>query len=151
MKLIEDLKNFALRGNVIDLVVGFTVGAAFTTIAKSLVDDVIMPPVGVLMGDLDFKDMYVVLRGPEDLPAGATLAAAKAAGAATINYGVFINNVIAFALVTLVMFFLISMIQKLDKKKPAAAADPVTKQCIECCTEIPLAAKRCPNCTSQLA
>ncbi len=150
MKLVEDLKNFALRGNVIDLVVGFTVGAAFTTIAKSLVDDIIMPPVGVLMGSLDFKDMYVVLKGPEDLASGLSLAAAKTAGAVTLNYGAFINNVIAFALVTMVMFFLISAIQKLDRKKPAPAAAPVTKQCSECCTEIPLAAKRCPNCTSQL-
>jgi len=150
MKLVEDLKNFALRGNVIDLVVGFTVGAAFTTIAKSLVDDVIMPPVGVLMGDLDFKDMFVVLNAAEDYTA-TTLAQAKADGVATLNYGVFINNVIAFALVTLVMFFLISMIQRLDRKKPAPAAAPVTKQCTECCTEIPLAAKRCPNCTSPLA
>ena len=147
MKLVDDLKNFALRGNVIDLVVGFTVGAAFTTIAKSLVDDIIMPPVGVLMGNLDFKDMYVVLRGPEDLASGASLAAAKAAGSATINYGVFINNIIAFALVTLVMFFLISLIQRLDRK-PAAA--PNTKPCPQCATDIPIAAKRCPNCTSQL-
>ncbi len=154
MKLVEDLKNFALRGNVIDLVVGFTVGAAFTTIAKSLVDDVIMPPVGVLMGDLDFKDMYVVLNAPaglEEKYPDMTLAAAKELGLATLNYGVFINNVIAFALVTLVMFFLISAIQRLDRKKPAPAVAPVTKQCTECCTEIPLAAKRCPNCTSQLA
>lgn len=150
MKLVEDLKNFALRGNVIDLVVGFTVGAAFTTIAKSLVDDIIMPPVGVLMGSIDFADMYVVLKGPEDLASGLTVAAAKEAGAVTLNYGMFINNVIAFALVTLVMFFLISAIQRLDRKKPAPAAAPVTKQCAECCTEIPLAAKRCPNCTSQL-
>jgi len=149
MKLVQDLKNFALRGNVIDLVVGFTVGAGFTSIAKSLVDDIIMPPVGVMMGNLDFKDLYVVLRGPEDLAPGLSLAAAKAAGAATLNYGIFINNVIAFSLVTLVMFFLISGIQRLDRKKPAAAA-PNTKPCPQCCTDIPLAAKRCPNCTSQL-
>src|SRR5690349_12036090 len=101
MKLVEDLKNFALRGNVIDLVVGFTVGAAFTTIAKSLVDDIIMPPVGVLMGNLDFKDMFVVLRDGKAAGPYHGLAEAKAAGAATLNYGVFINNVIAFALVTL--------------------------------------------------
>lgn len=150
MKLVEDLKNFALRGNVIDLVVGFTVGAAFTTIAKSLVDDIIMPPVGVLMGSLDFKDMYAVIKGPADLAPGLSLAAAKDAGAVTINYGAFINNIIAFALVTLVMFFLISGIQRLDRKKEAAPA-PHTKPCPECCTDIPLAAKRCPNCTSQLA
>lgn len=150
MKLVEDLKSFALRGNVIDLVVGFTVGAAFTTIAKSLVDDIIMPPVGVLLGDLDFKDLYVVLKAPTEIAPGTSLAAAKSAGAATINYGVFINNVIAFALVTLVMFFLISLIQKLDRKKPAPAA-PTTKPCPQCCTDIPLAAKRCPNCTSQIA
>lgn len=150
MKLVEDLKNFALRGNVIDLVVGFTVGAAFTTIAKSLVDDIIMPPVGVLLGDLDFKDMFVVLKGPEGYTP-TTLSQAKTDAVATLNYGVFINNMIAFALVTLVMFFLISMIQRLDRKKAEPAAAPVTKQCSECCTEIPLAAKRCPNCTSQLA
>jgi large conductance mechanosensitive channel len=150
MKLVEDLKNFALRGNVIDLVVGFTVGAAFTTIAKSLVDDIIMPPVGALMGNLDFADMYIVLKsGATPITSGMSPAAAKAAGAVTLNYGTFINNVIAFALVTLVMFFLISAIQKLDRKKPAAAA-ATTKPCPQCCTEIPLAAKRCPNCTSQL-
>ena len=149
MKLVEDLKNFALRGNVIDLVVGFTVGAGFTTIAKSLVDDIIMPPVGVLMGSLDFKDMFIVIKAPADLKPGLGLAAAKAAGAVTLNYGVFINNTIAFALVTLVMFFLISGIQRLDRKKPAAAP-PATKSCPHCATDIPVAAKRCPNCTSQL-
>ncbi len=147
MKIIDDLKNFALRGNVIDLVVGFTVGAAFTTIAKSLVDDIIMPPVGALLGDLDFKDLYVVVKAPAEIAPGTSLAAAKAAGAATINYGVFINNVIAFMLVTLVMFFLISLIQRLDRKPTAA---PTTKPCPQCATDIPLAAKRCPNCTSQL-
>src|SRR4051794_22604974 len=128
MKLIDDLKAFALRGNVIDLVVGFTVGAAFTTIAKSLVDDIIMPPVGVLMGNLDFKDMFVVLRDSKGAGPIRSLAEARAAGAATLNYGVFINNVIAFSLVTLVMFFLIRLIHRMDGKKSAAAA---TKPCPE--------------------
>ncbi len=93
--------------------------------------------------------MYVVLKGPADLAHGLSPAAAKAAGAVTLNYGIFINNVIAFALVTLVMFFLISAIQRLDRKKPATTS-PTTKPCPQCCTDIPLAAKRCPNCTSQL-
>ena len=151
MKLVEDLKNFALRGNVIDLVVGFTVGAAFTSIAKSLVDDIIMPPVGVLMGSIDFADMYVVLKsGAKEIVHGMSPAEAKAAGAVTLNYGVFINNVIAFALVTLVMFILISAIQKLDRKKPAPAA-ATTKPCPECCMDIARAAKRCPHCTTQVA
>jgi len=148
MKLVDDLKAFALRGNVIDLVVGFTVGAAFTTIAKSLVSDIIMPPVGVVMGNLDFADLYIVLKSPEDLAPGLSVDAAKAAGAVTLNYGLFLNNVIAFVLVTLVMFFLISLIQKLDRKKVEEA--PTTKPCPECCSDIPLAAKRCPNCTSQI-
>lgn len=151
MKIIDDLKAFALRGNVIDLVVGFTVGAAFTTIAKSLVDDIIMPPVGVLMGSIDFADLYVVIKGGDAVTSGMTPAAAKAAGAVTINYGAFINNVIAFLLVTLVMFFLIRLIQRLDefgKKQEADVA--TTKPCPECCTDIPVAARRCPNCTSQL-
>jgi large conductance mechanosensitive channel len=151
VKILDDLKNFALRGNVIDLVVGFTVGAAFTSIAKSLVDDIIMPPVGVLMGSIDSADMYAVIKNSAVVTPGMTPATAKAAGAVTINYGAFINNVIAFLLVTLVMFFLIRLIQRLDdpfKKKQAAS--PTTKPCPQCCTDIPLAAKRCPNCTSQL-
>jgi large conductance mechanosensitive channel len=152
MKIVDDLRNFALRGNVIDLVVGFTVGAAFTTIAKSLVGDIIMPPVGVVLGDIDFADLYVVLKGPEDLAPGLNVDAAKAAGAVTLNYGLFLNNVIAFVLVTLVMFFLIRMIQRAEEfaKRGAPAPAATTRPCPYCCSEIAIAATRCPNCTSQL-
>lgn len=157
MSMLEDLKNFALRGNVVDLAVGFTVGAAFTSIARSAVDDIIMPPVGLLMGRVNFADLYVVLRqGQEELPANATLAQAQAAGAVTLNYGQFINAVIAFLLITLVMFFLIRLIMKLEREldertaKGEAPPEATTKKCPYCFQVIPAEATRCGFCTSQL-
>ena len=120
MKLFDDLKKFALRGNVVDLVVGFTVGAAFTTIAKSLVDDIIMPPVGLLMGSLDFKDLFFVLKAPDGFEAGSLNAAKNTAGVVTINYGVFINLIINFIIVAFVMFLLIKGMNKMRKEAPAA-------------------------------
>ena len=144
MGIIKEFKEFAMRGNVVDMAVGIIIGAAFGKIVSSFVADVLMPPLSMLLGQVNFTNWFVTMTGGEF----ATLEDAKAAGAVTLNYGAFINNVIAFALVTLVMFFLISGIQRLDRKRPAAA--PNTKACPQCCTDIPLAAKRCPNCTSQL-
>lgn len=156
-QFFEEFKAFALRGNVVDLAVGFTVGAAFSTIAKSFVDDIIMPPVGLLLGQSEFSDMYWLLKaGTEETPPYATLADAQAAGAVTINYGVFINNILAFLIVALVMFFLIRALNRLentieeelgyDDKK----VEPTTKKCPYCISTIPRRASRCPNCTSQL-
>ncbi len=142
----KDLKAFILRGNVIDLAVGIIIGAAFGKIVSSLVNDVLMPPIGLLLGRVDFSNLFVSLSGkPYE-----SLAAAKAAGASTINYGVFVNVVIDFLIVAVVMFFLIRGINKLSAKPKAAPPAPTTKDCPYCLTAIPLKATRCPHCTSQL-
>lgn len=157
--ILNEFKSFALRGNVVDLAVGFTVGAAFSTIAKSLVDDIIMPPVGLLVGQSEVSDMFWLLKGgTEQAPPYATLADAQAAGAVTINYGIFINNVIAFLIIALVMFLLIRGINRLENTMEAEAgqedtdkpAEPTTKKCPYCLSTIPRRATRCPACTSQL-
>ena len=146
----KDFKAFLMRGNVIDLAVGFVVGAAFGAIVKSLVDDVIMPPIGLLLGKVDFSNLFVLLKdGAKAAPPYASLADAKAAGAVTLNYGVFINTLISFVIVSAAVFVLVRMVNKLQKQP--APAPPNTKPCPHCATDIPLAAKRCPNCTSQLA
>jgi large conductance mechanosensitive channel len=154
MSFLSDFKQFALRGNIVDMAVGFTVGAAFTTIAKSLVDDMIMPLIGLAVGKVDFSNLYFLLKdGPKAAPPYTTLAEAHAAGAVTINYGNFINNCIAFLLVAMAMFFLLRLINNLEKhfgEKKAEEA-PTTKECPECFSSINLKAKRCPNCTATIA
>lgn len=139
-----EFREFIARGNVIDLAVGIIIGAAFGDIVKSLVNDIIMPPIGMLLGSVDFTDLYINLTNTDY----DSLAAAKEAGAATINYGAFINTVINFLIVAFVIFLLIKQINRL-KRKPAPA-DPTTKDCPFCLTAIPIKATRCPNCTSHL-
>ncbi|MCB0197186.1 MAG: large conductance mechanosensitive channel protein MscL [Anaerolineae bacterium] len=155
--MLNDLKEFAMRGNVVDLAVGFTVGVAFTTIAKSLVDDIIMPVVGLVVGQVEFKDMFLLLKeGTEQAAPYATLADAQAAGAVTVNYGVFINNVLAFLIVTVVMFMLIRLINKVEKEledefgTQQEEGAPTQKKCPFCLSTIPWKATRCPQCTSEL-
>lgn len=146
----KDFKTFLMRGNVIDLAVGFVVGAAFGAIVKSLVDDIIMPPIGLALGKVDFSNLYVLLHeGTKAAPPYASLADAKAAGAVTLNYGAFINTLISFIIIAAAVFLLVRLVSRLHK--PPAAAAATTKPCPYCATDIPLAAKRCPNCTSQLA
>ena len=146
----QDFKAFLMRGNVIDLAVGVIIGAAFGTVVSSLVDDVIMPPIGLALGGVDFSSLYVLLKaGPKAPPPYASLADARAAGAVTVNYGAFINNVVTFLIVALAVFLLVRAISRLYKR-PAPPA-PDTKPCPFCAMTIPLAATRCPNCTSQLA
>lgn len=146
---MKDFKNFIMRGNVVDMAVGIIIGAAFGTIVASLVNDVIMPPIGLALGNVDFTNLFVVLK-----PAGASfasLADAKAAGAVTINYGSFINTIIIFLIIALVVFFgIVRPISKLTAKKPAPAGPPTTKECPYCKSTIALGASRCPNCTSEL-
>jgi large conductance mechanosensitive channel len=157
MGAIQQFKEFATRGNLVDMAVGFTVGAAFTTIARSLVDDIIMPAVGLVVGNREFEDLFYVLKsGTANDPPYKTLAAAQEAGAVTINYGVFVNNILIFFIVALVMFLLIRGIQRLenviedelgiDSDKDA----PKTKKCPYCISTISRKATRCPECTSQL-
>lgn len=158
MSVIGEFKKFALRGNMIDLAIGFTVGAAFTTVVRSLVDDVIMPPLGLIMGSKDFSNYFFVLKeGREALPLGATIARARELGAVTLNYGQFFNNVLAFAVVALAMFVTIRIINRIDDRLEKqfgqvekAPAEPSEKKCQFCLTTIPYRATRCPQCTSEL-
>jgi large conductance mechanosensitive channel len=146
----NDFKTFIMRGNVLDLAVGVIIGAAFGTVVKSLVDDVIMPPIGLAIGGVDFSNLFVVLKeGATAAPPYASLAEAKAAGAVTLNYGAFVNTIITFLIVALAVFMLVRIVSKLHKQP--VAPPPDTKPCPQCATAIPIAAKRCPNCTSQLA
>ena len=148
--MLKDFKAFIMRGNVLDLAVAVVIGGAFGAIVKSLVDDIIMPPIGLALGKVDFSNLFVVLKeGTKSPPPYATPAAAKDAGAVTLNYGAFINTVISFIIIAAAVFLLVQMVSKLHKAP--AAAPPATKPCPYCATDIPLAAKRCPNCTSQLA
>ena len=145
--MLEEFKKFAMRGNVVDMAVGIIIGAAFGKIVSSLVNDVIMPPIGKLMGGVDFTGLFVNLG---DVPY-ATLAAAQEAGAPTINYGVFINTVLDFLIVAFAIFMAIKGMNSLKKKDEEAPAAPDTKECPECLSEIPLAAKRCRYCASEVA
>lgn len=158
MAFVEEFKKFAMRGNVVDLAVGFTVGAAFTTIARSLVDDILMPPVGLVLGRSDFSDLYWLLRaGPEAASPYATLADAQAAGAVTLNYGLFVNAVLTFLIVALAIFLAIRGINRIDREleRHSGAAEPEpgepeTKKCPYCLMTVPYKATRCPQCTSPL-
>lgn len=142
----KEFRDFALHGNVVDLAVGFIMGAAFGKIVTSLVNDVLMPPLGLVLGKVDFSNLFISLSGTHyDF-----LADAKAAGAATINYGSFINNVIEFIIVAFAVFLLIKQINRLMPKPAPAAAAPAMKECAFCLSSIPAAATRCPHCTSQL-
>jgi large conductance mechanosensitive channel len=143
--MLNEFKTFIMRGNVVDLAVGVIIGAAFGTIVTSLVNDILMPPIGRLLGGVDFKDFFVSLSG-QSFP---TLAAAKAAGAPTLNYGLFLNAVINFVIVAFAIFVLIKQVNRF-LPKPAPAAAPAMKDCAWCATSIPAAAKRCPHCTSNL-
>lgn len=150
--MFKEFREFAMRGNVVDMAVGIIIGAAFGAIVKSLVDDVIMPPIGLLLGNVDFANLYVVLKeGAEATAPYASLADAKTAGAVTLNYGVFINAVVSFTIVAFAVFMLVRTMNRLRAKEETAPAEPTTKECPHCCSAIPLKATRCPYCTSELA
>jgi large conductance mechanosensitive channel len=142
--MLKEFRDFIMRGNVVDLAVGVIIGGAFGKIVSALVSDILMPPIGLLLNGVDFTNLFVSLTGQHY----ATLAEAQAAAAPTLNYGSFINAVIDFVIVGLVIFFLIRAINRLQK--PAPAAEPVTKECPHCFSAISIKATRCPNCTSQL-
>ncbi|HWP58064.1 MAG TPA: large conductance mechanosensitive channel protein MscL [Candidatus Acidoferrales bacterium] len=143
--MLKEFKEFAMRGNVLDMAVGVVIGAAFGKIVASFVGDVLMPPIGLLLGKVDFSNLFIDLTGAGH----ATLAAAKAAGAATLNYGVFLNTVIDFLIVALAIFLLIRQVNRMARKEEAAPA-PSTKDCPFCLSQIPLGAVRCAHCTSEL-
>jgi len=146
----KEFKEFVLRGNVVDMAVGIIIGAAFGTIVKSLVNDVIMPPIGLLLGGVDFANLFILLKAGSLAAPYASLADAQAAGAVTINYGVFINAVISFLIVALVMFLLIRSINQMRREEEAPPAEPTTKECPYCLSTIPIEATRCAFCTSEL-
>jgi large conductance mechanosensitive channel len=142
----KDFKEFAIKGNVVDLAVGIIVGAAFNNIVNSLVKDIVMPPIGLLLQGVDFTNLFIDLSGE----GYETLAAAREAGAATINYGVFINNVLDFLIIALVVYLLVTWVNRVRHEEEEAPAEPTTKECPVCFTVIPIKAHRCPNCTSEL-
>jgi large conductance mechanosensitive channel len=145
--MFKEFKEFAMRGNVLDMAVGVIIGAAFGRIVTSMVEDVIMPPIGKLTGGVDFSSLFVSLNGEHY----DSIAAAKAAGAATINYGVFINTVINFLIVAFAIFLLVRQVNRFQKPAKAPAAAPSVKECPRCFSNIPVKATRCPNCTSELS
>jgi large conductance mechanosensitive channel len=150
--MLKEFKKFALRGNVIDLAVGVVIGAAFGAIVTSLVNDIIMPPIGLALGGVNFDNLMWILKEGTPPAPYATPADAAAAGAVTMNYGQFINAIITFIIITFVVFLLVRGINKMAEggKKPELATEPTTKVCPFCATEIPIKAQRCPHCTSTL-
>lgn len=150
--MLKEFKEFAMRGNVVDMAVGIIIGGAFGTIVKSMVDDVLMPPIGMALGGVDFSNFFVTLKEGASTPGPyAALADAKAAGAVTVNYGLFFNAVISFLIVAFCVFILIKGMNAAKRKEEAPPAAPTTKDCSFCMMPIPIAAKRCGHCTSQLA
>jgi large conductance mechanosensitive channel len=146
--MLDEFKKFIMRGNVLDLAVGIIIGVAFGAIVKSLVDDIIMPPIGLALGNVDFSDMFLLLKdGTKAAAPYATLADAQAAGAVTLNYGLFVNQILTFLIVAFAVFLVVRLANRLQGP-PAAAT---TKDCPYCKMSIPLAAVRCPNCTSELS
>lgn len=148
----KEFREFAIKGNVVDMAVGIIIGAAFGTIARSFVDDVIMPPIGLLLGNVDFTNLFLVIKeGVEAAGPYATVEAAQKAGAVSINYGKFINNIISFLIVAIAVFMLVKSMNKLKRKEEnIPAAEPTTKDCPYCYSNISIKATRCAFCTAEL-
>lgn len=141
---MKEFKEFVIKGNVLDMAVGIIIGAAFGSVVASFVNDVLMPPIGLLLGKVDFSNLFINLSGK----AFETVAEAKKAGAATLNYGLFLNTLINFIIVGFAVFLLVKQVNRLKRNEPAPA--PTTRECRFCCTAIPIKATRCPHCTSEL-
>jgi len=148
--MFKEFKEFAMRGNVMDMAVGIIIGAAFSPIIGSLVGDVIMPPIGLLLSNVDFSNLFMVLKDGSTAGPYVSTAAAKAAGAVSINYGTFINTIINFVIVAFAIFMMIRVMNKMKREQPAPVAVPTTKECPHCYSVISLKATRCPQCTSEL-
>ena len=144
--MLQEFKEFTMRGNVLDMAIGVIIGAAFGKIITSFVNDILMPPIGLLLGRVDFSNLFVNLSGQ---PYGS-LEEAQAAGAATINYGLFLNTVLDFIIVAFVVFLLIRRVNRLKREPEALPAEPTTKECSYCLSAIPIKATRCPHCTSEI-
>ena len=146
--MLKEFKEFAVKGNVVDMAVGIIIGGAFGTIVKSLVSDILMPPIGLALGGVDFSELFLVLKGSGDFN---TLAEAASAGAVTINYGLFLNNVISFVIVAFAVFLLVKSINRLKKQEAEKPAEVTTKDCPRCYSAVAIKATRCPHCTSDIA
>ncbi len=144
--MIKEFKEFIMRGSVLDLAIGIVIGAAFAAVVNSLVNDIIMPPIGYLLGGVNFNDLFISLDGQDY----ASLTAAQDAGAATINYGIFINTLIIFVIVAFILFLIIKAANNMKRDEETTPTKPTTKACLYCFSEISLEATRCPNCTSKL-
>ncbi|MDW7771473.1 MAG: large-conductance mechanosensitive channel protein MscL [Desulfobulbaceae bacterium] len=149
--MLKEFREFAMRGNVVDMAVGIIIGGAFGTIVQSLVADVLMPPIGLLLGGVDFADLFLVLKAGAVPPPYLTLAEAQEAGAVVISYGVFINAIISFLIVAFAVFLLIRAINRMQREQEAPPPAPATRECPFCLSAIPIQATRCPHCTSELA
>ena len=149
--MLKEFREFAIKGNVVDMAVGIIIGGAFGTIVKSLVDDVIMPPIGLMLGNVDFSNLFMVLRAGDPPPPYATPALANEAGAVTLNYGMFINNVVSFLIVAFAVFLLVRSVNRLRREEPVPPPAPTEKPCPYCQMNIPIQASRCPHCTSDVA
>jgi len=148
--MMKEFKEFAVKGNAVDMAVGIIIGAAFGSIVKSLVADVIMPPIGILLGDVDFSDLFLVLKEGTSAGPYPSLAEAQKAAAVTLNYGLFVNTIVSFLIVAFALFIVIRNINRFRMKQEAPPAAPTTKECGFCFSAIPLKATRCPHCTSEL-
>ncbi|MGA7105181.1 MAG: large-conductance mechanosensitive channel protein MscL [Candidatus Deferrimicrobiaceae bacterium] len=148
--MLEEFKKFAVKGNMVDMAVGIIIGAAFGGIIASLVADVLMPPIGLLLGNVDFSNLFLVLKEGTTVGPYASVAAAKAAGAVTLNYGVFTNTIVNFLIIAIAIFFVVRGINNLKKKEEAPPAVPTTKECPLCLSTVPIKATRCGHCTSDL-
>lgn len=150
--MLKEFRNFALRGNVLDMAVGIIIGASFSTIVNSLVNDILMPPIGWLLGGVNFENFYLTVKAGSPIGPYSSLTDAQAAGAVTVNYGLFINAIISFLIVAIAIFLLIRAINRLqeDRKDEKAGKAPPTKDCPYCYSSIPIQATRCPHCTSRL-
>jgi large conductance mechanosensitive channel len=148
--MLKDFKEFALRGNVVDMAVGIIIGAAFGTVVKSLVSDVLMPPIGLVMGDVDFSNLFLTLQAGDPTGPYATLAEAQEAGAVVMSWGVFVDNIVAFLIVAMAMFFVVRAMVRMQRKEEAPPPAPKTKDCPYCFMSLSIKATRCGHCTSAL-
>lgn len=148
--MLKEFREFAMRGNVVDMAVGIIIGAAFGGIVKSVVDDVIMPPIGLLLGNVDFSNLFITLKQGAAAGPYATLELARKAGAVTLNYGAFFNTIVSFVIVAFSVFLLVKGMNKLKRQQEAPPAAPTTKECPHCLSTIPIKATRCAHCTSNL-
>ncbi|HYA31805.1 MAG TPA: large conductance mechanosensitive channel protein MscL [Thermodesulfovibrionales bacterium] len=148
--MLKEFKEFAMKGNVLDMAVGIIIGAAFGAIVKSLVSDILMPPIGILLGNVDFSNLFLIIKSGTAPGPYATIAEAQKAGAVTVNYGLFINNIISFVIVAFAVFLVVRSVNTLRRQQETPPPAPSTRECPFCLSSIPMNASRCPHCTSEL-